>query len=100
MNFGLSDKTIATIHAIFQRYPAIRKAIIYGSRAKGNYKNGSDIDLTLLGDSLTYNDLLSILGDLEDSFIPHHVDLSLFYSIDNPNLREHIERVGIVFYEK
>jgi len=52
MSFGLSDKTCATIGQILGQYPQIEKAIIYGSRAKGNYKDGSDIDLTLLGQGL------------------------------------------------
>jgi len=99
-NFGLSDNVIATIHAILKQQPSVEKAVLYGSRAKGNYKNGSDIDLTLTGEALTYGDLLSISGDLDDSFIPHKVDLSIFDRIDNAKLREHIERVGVVFYER
>jgi type I restriction enzyme, S subunit len=100
MTLGLSDKTIATIRAILQKNPHVEKAVVYGSRAKGNYKNGSDIDLTLIGDALTHTDLLNISGDLEDSSIPYTVDISIFKHIDNAKLREHIERVGVVFYER
>ena len=100
MRFGLSDNVIATVNAIFKQYPNVEKAVLYGSRAKGNYKNGSDIDLSLIGEALTYDDLLSISGDLDDSYIPHKVDLSIFDCIDNAKLREHIERVGVVFYER
>ena len=99
-NFGLSDNVIATIHDILKKYPSVEKVVLYGSRAKGNYKNGSDIDLTLIGETLTYDNLLSISGELDDSFIPHKVDLSIFDRIDNAKLRKHIERVGVVFYKQ
>ncbi|MBK8537123.1 MAG: nucleotidyltransferase domain-containing protein [Candidatus Competibacteraceae bacterium] len=98
--FGLSDKTLAAIRQILADYPAVKKAILYGSRAKGNYKKGSDIDLTLIGDALDHRILGKIAGRLEESPIPYQVDLSLWKQIDNQNLLEHIERVGVVFYER
>lgn len=100
MEFGLSEKTCATIRQILGQHPEVEKAVIYGSRAKGNYKNGSDIDLTLIGDALDYKLLASVASALDDSYIPYTVDLSLFEKIDNPALREHIERVGRVFYQR
>ena len=45
MKFGLKEKTITDIQSVFATVPEIEKAIIYGSRAKGNFKNGSDIDI-------------------------------------------------------
>lgn len=100
MAFGLSDNTCSTIHAILGRYPAITKAVLYGSRAKGNYTPGSDIDLTLMGDALDYQVLSSVASALDESDIPYTVDVSVFDRIDNPALREHIERVGVVFYQR
>jgi len=97
-SFGLSDQTLATVRAILADYPAVEKAILYGSRAKGNYSKGSDIDLTLVGAGLNHRLLAQIAGRLEDSTIPYQVDLSLKEQIDNPNLLAHIERVGVVFY--
>jgi len=55
--FGLSDKTITKIHQVFNQYPEIDKAILYGSRAKGAHRTGSDIDLTLAGKELTLSHL-------------------------------------------
>jgi len=100
MSFGLSDKTCATIGQILGQYPQIEKAIIYGSRAKGNYKDGSDIDLTLLGQGLDHQTLLCVGSALDESDIPYTVDVSLFDQIENLALREHIERVGKVFYSR
>jgi len=95
---GLSGKTIAKIQAVFARYPQVEQAILYGSRAKGTFRNGSDIDLTLKGDALTHRELGKIDMELDDLLLPYKIDLSLFRQIDNPNLIEQIERVGVVFY--
>jgi predicted nucleotidyltransferase len=95
--FGLSKQNIKIITNILGDYKNIEKAVIYGSRAMGNYKNGSDIDLTLFGDSLTLDDLAKIAGDCEDSKLPYMVDLSLFKQIENQDLKEHIEKYGKVF---
>ncbi|WP_374495412.1 nucleotidyltransferase domain-containing protein [Zoogloea sp.] len=98
MEYGLPDSTCATVRQILASYPQIEKAVLYGSRAKGNYKAGSDIDLTLFGTALNHPLLMSISTALEESDIPYTVDLSLFDEIETPTLREHIERVGQVFY--
>lgn len=99
-SFGLSEKTLATVCAILADYPEIEQAILYGSRAKGSYSKGSDIDLTLIGDQLDHRLLARIAGRLEDSPIPYQVDLSLRSAIDNPNLLAHIDRAGVVIYRR
>jgi predicted nucleotidyltransferase len=98
--FGLKQDTINQINQIFSTYPEISKAIIYGSRTKGNYKPGSDIDLTLVGDNINHHQLLEILNKIDDLLLPYFCDLSIFNSLNNPNLIEHIERVGITFYKR
>lgn len=92
--FGLDEKTINSLKSIFSEYPEIEKVIIYGSRAKGNYKPGSDIDITLVAPKLGLSDLYKIENEIDDLLLPYKVDLSLFHLIDNPALVEHIERVG------
>ena len=99
-DFGLPDKTLATIRHILAECPAVEKAILYGSRAKGNHRPGSDIDLTLIGDRLDLNTLGDLAARLDESSIPYQVDLSLWNRIDHAGLREHIERVGVVFYQR
>ncbi len=98
--FGLSPKITGILRQILADFPKVEKAVIYGSRAKGNYKNGSDIDLTLIGDALDYKTLSAVAWALDESDIPHTVDLSLFEKIESSALREHIHRVGVIFYER
>jgi len=81
-------------------YPEVEKAILYGSRAMGTFKPGSDIDLTLVGDNLTHNHLLGIMSDLDDLLLPWMIDLSLLTDLDHSGLREHIKRVGQTLYER
>ncbi len=100
MQFGLKQTTIEKIQMVFCAFPEVEQAILYGSRAKGNYKNGSDIDMTLIGEMLNSTILNKISWQIDDLLLPYSFDLSLFTQIKNPNLIEHIERVGIVFYEK
>ena len=98
--FGLSQLTIDKINAVFAKHPELEKAVLYGSRAKGTYKKGSDIDLSLLGDSLSYAQLSRIETEIDDLMLPYSFDISLFKHISNIDLVEHIKRVGITFYQK
>lgn len=100
MKFGLPDDTIEKINAVFEKYPAVEKVILYGSRAKGNYKNGSDIDLTMIGDSITSTICSQISWDLDDLPIPYAFDLSVFSELNHENLIDHINRVGKIFYQR
>ena len=98
---GLPEPVIQKIHAVFVRYPQVEKAVLYGSRAKGTYKNGSDIDLTLRGGTdLTLNVLCKITNDLDDLFLPYTIDLSSFHDISAPDLIGHIQQVGVTVYER
>lgn len=101
MRYGLPEATIQKICATLRGYPQVEQAILYGSRAKGNYRHGSDIDLTLRGSpGLTRHLLYQILDDLDDLLLPYTIDLSIFDQIDDPDLIEHIQRVGVTVYEK
>ena len=95
--FGLKDGDIEIIIAILKKYPRIEQALIFGSRAKGNYKPGSDVDIVLKGD---VDDSTTEIGFSlnEDSLLPYKFDVLDYNSISNKNLIDHINRVGIVFY--
>jgi predicted nucleotidyltransferase len=77
----------------------VKQAILYGSRAKGNYRHGSDIDWCLVGETLTLTQLLKIENEMDDLLLPYKIDLSRLHALDNPELMEHIQRVGVVFYQ-
>ena len=98
--FGLKEEIVRKINSVFDKYPHINQVILYGSRAKGNYRHGSDIDLTLIGENVDLTTLLKIENELDDLFLPYKFDVSIFEKLSNPDLKEHINRVGVVFYER
>ncbi len=100
MNHGLPEATVTRIQGVLARFGEVEKAVLYGSRAKGNYRVGSDIDLTLYGPALSFDVLGTLASELDDLLLPYTIDLSIFEQLGNPDLREHIERVGVVFYER
>jgi len=96
--FGLSSEDFAQYQAVFTHYPQIEKVILYGSRAKGNYRKASDIDLTIIGD-LDWAHFTRLESELDDLLLPYEVDLSLYAHLDNPDLIAHIKRVGKIFFQ-
>ena len=102
-HFGLKPDVIARINNVFAGFPEIGKVVLYGSRAMGTYRPGSDIDLTLVaaeGYGISLQQLLALDEKLDDLLLPYTFDLSVLAEIDNPGLVDHIARVGQVFYLK
>ncbi len=100
MNFGLKEETILKINSLFERFPQIEKAVIYGSRVKGNFKKGSDIDLILIGENLDLTSINRIETEIDDLLLPYSFDISIYHQLENPDLIQHINRVGKTFYLK
>lgn len=99
MRFGLKETVIEKINTLCQKYAGIEQVIIYGSRAKGNYKPGSDLDLTIVGE-IDFSTLRKLEDEIDDLLLPYMIDLSVMHKIGNPDLIDHIRRVGQVFYQR
>ena len=100
MKFGLNENTIEKLNRIFAAHPEVQYAILYGSRAKGNHKHNSDIDMSLKGEDINLDVLNQISLKIDDLLMPYMIDLSIFTHIKNDELIDHIKRVGKVFYER
>ncbi len=100
MKFGLKETDIKLVNSVFASYPQVKKVVIYGSRAKGNFKNGSDIDITLIGDGLNLYVLAKISFDIDELLLPYSFDISIFEKIKDKDILDHIERVGMTFYDR
>ena len=92
---GLKDAQIKRILAVLHRNPKIREILLFGSRAKGNYQKGSDIDIAVSTDGLSMGELLQLKSALDDLMLPYNIDIVVYEDIQNRNLREHIDRVGL-----
>lgn len=98
--FGLTEQHIESIRGILSHFYEVEQAVIYGSRAKGNYKAASDIDLTLKGSLVNTEVMNRIKLASDESQVPYIIDYSVFNHISNEELIDHINRVGKLFYEK
>ena len=99
MKFGLSDTVINELQGVFRRYTNIEKVLIFGSRSKGNFREGSDIDLAVIGKGIDYNLLLSVLCEIDDLELLYSVDLIDYNKKKGTPIGDHIDRVGKIFYE-
>lgn len=98
-NFGLRATDLTALAHIMAQYPAVQTALIFGSRAKGTDKPGSDVDIALQGESMTNQTAWQIAYKLnEETLMPYHFDVLNYHTITNPDLVAHIDRVGQPFY--
>ena len=99
MKFGLSKTVIEELQKVFRRHANIEKVLIFGSRSKGNYRAGSDIDLAVIGKDLDYNQLLNIICEIEDLGLLYSVDLLDYQKKKGTPIGDYIDREGQIFYE-
>ncbi|MBL4652735.1 MAG: nucleotidyltransferase domain-containing protein [Flavobacteriales bacterium] len=97
MKFGLEHTVIELINAVFRKHEDVKSVKIYGSRAKGSYEKGSDIDLAYFSEKDITGKLLLELDELPT---PYFIDIANFNDIQNIELKEHIDRIGQVFFAK
>lgn len=97
--FGLREEDLTAIVNIIANYNSIEEAIIFGSRAKGNYRKGSDVDIALKGAKISFDTITTISRILnEETLMPYHFDIIDYDKIENRSLIEHIDRVGQIIY--
>lgn len=100
MKLGLSRFDMDYIISALSKFNEIERAVIFGSRAKGNYKEGSDIDIAIYGDNITFDTLSSLHSILEDQGpLPYLFDIVDYTHLDHKELKEHIDRAGVAIYE-
>ena len=98
--YGLLDTDLSYIQAAFSRFPKISKAILFGSRALGTFKRGSDVDIAILGDYPLNETVLRLAGLLNEELpLPYYFDILDYSIIQNAALKKHIEDCGIAIFE-
>ncbi|MBA2498652.1 MAG: nucleotidyltransferase domain-containing protein [Chitinophagaceae bacterium] len=98
--FGISNKSYQLILSTLGKYSEVEEVIIFGSRAKGNYKQGSDIDLAIKGKDCNERFAMKISALLNEELpIPYHLDILCYDTLNNKELKEHIDRVGKIFFQ-
>ncbi len=98
--YGLNPQILEKFRSIFSKYPDLEVALLFGSRAMGNFREGSDIDIVLKGENLNLTQLQMIDNELDDLNLPYKIDICLYHQISNTDLLDHIQRVGITLFQK
>lgn len=96
--FGLSKHVVETLERVFRQYPQIVRVMLYGSRAKGTFKDYSDIDLAVDAPAMTDTQFAKLFVDVEDLNIIYKVDLVWLKNLTNKELLENIKKDGKLFY--
>ncbi len=100
MKYGLDDKYFDKLISVFPRHPEVESVILYGSRAKGNYKPFSDIDITLKGKTLTRQLLGRIFTEIDDLLLPFFLDISIYSKLTDKGFIEAIDKTWVEIYRK
>lgn len=101
MRFGIKEEHWQKIIALFKKNPKIDKVILFGSRAMGNFKNGSDIDIALVGKNLDQKrDIYTALFEYEELYLPWKFDMLDYNNLSNQDLKDHIDRVGMTLWSR
>ena len=99
--FGLTEEVVNKIVEILKKYEEVESAKIFGSRARGDYRKGSDIDIALFGNKLTHTINTKIFYDIDDLYLPYNIDLINFNSLGEENtIKENILKEGVDIYVK
>ena len=98
--YGLESGVLKSIISVLRQNSKIKQVILFGSRAKGNYSVGSDIDLAIKGEGLTTKDIACAFVAFDDLYLPYKIDLVIYERINEPTLIEHIDRIGKVLHEQ
>ena len=101
MEFGLNDTDLAYIIAVIGDFEEIEKAVIFGSRAKGNYKTASDVDIAVFGKNISFSSIAHLHSRLEEEGpLPYFFDIVDYTHSTHKELKDHIERVGKTIFER
>ena len=98
-DFGLVENDINSVLSVLIQNPKVLKVVLFGSRAKGTFHPGSDVDLALIGNGLSLNDILDASIEIEKLNLPYKFDLIIYDRINEQTLVEHIDRVGVELFK-
>jgi predicted nucleotidyltransferase len=98
--YGIPESDLDALLSELKKNIKIKEIILFGSRAKGTFSNGSDIDIALKGINLKLKDILDLTLEIEKLLLPYKLDLVIFHRINEPALVDHIKRIGIVLFKR
>lgn len=101
VSFGLRKSDLEYIINTIKKFDEIEKAVIFGSRAMGNYKPGSDVDIAIYGENITFDTISSLNAMLDEQGpLPYFFDIVDYTHLNHVELKKHIDSVGKVIFQK
>lgn len=100
LSFGLKSSQTQKVKEVLKAHAEIKKAVVFGSRAKDTHRPGSDIDLALFGAYISHKQILQLKKDLNDLNLPYKFDPVIYSEISEPALKKHIDRAGEIILEQ
>lgn len=100
MPYGLEQEDLTALVKILASNGKVDQIVLFGSRAKGSFDPGSDIDISISGKGLDTRDIIDCKVQIDGTSLPYKVDLIIYEKITEPMLRNHIDRVGINLYKR
>jgi predicted nucleotidyltransferase len=97
-SFGLPAYAMESLNGVFRKHPAIDRVTLYGSRAKGNFRHNSDIDLMITAPEMDWSEFNQMGTEIDDLLLPWKVDLALLNHVENQDLLDHVSRVGVQIF--
>lgn len=98
--FGLPLYVMERLGAAFPGHDAIESVTLYGSRAKGTYRHNSDIDLMLNAPHMNWTEFNQLEREIDDLLLPWKVDMALRHQVENSDLLDHVDRVGVAVFDR
>lgn len=98
--FGLTQREMEETIQILRARPDVKRVHIFGSRAKGTFHSGSDVDLAIMDTNVDAKIVLQLASDFEESYLPYSVDIVNNHCLENTAFKDHIDRVGKLFYSR
>lgn len=97
---GIGNEIMTSLIKVFKSTPNLDEVIVFGSRAKGNYSEGSDIDLAIKGKNITIETVLGLMSEIDRLDLLYKVEIQNYDAISNDDLREHIDRAGKTLWRR
>ena len=97
--YGIEEEEWEKVFSVFSHFPHIKRAVLFGSRAKGTNKPFSDVDIALVGEALSLDNLLQLKNEIDDLLLPYEFDFCIYKDLKNAELKSHIDRRGIEVYK-
>ena len=97
---GISERFIKELLDYCSNHPKITRVVLFGSRARGDHSNRSDIDLAITTQNCSHTVQNLISQEIEDMTTPYKIDILFTDRLQKEKLLFNINQEGVIIYEQ